>query len=252
MNHWHRTFLCIVAGSGIALVGTAREVEPLRIEQGSINGAPVSRIRIPVEHYEMQVVGTRSYSFEEATLSQAGRKQADSQPMYFAVLSAGFSRNDPLEPSGGLIEDRDSYSPFNLREPGALTGVLCVDYKGKPRIFSIKEFQVSRKRCSSAVQAGPFVVERDGSTAINPAQVDISARLVACIPREQVDTMDFYYFTKATLPSVEAALKPRCMIALNLTGSIQAGMTVWEGDRMTGKVGRIDTPIPSMILILSR
>jgi hypothetical protein len=94
-------------------------------------------------------------------------------------------------------------------------------------------------------------VERNGERAIHEPSTSVAERLVACQPI-QGEFFDFYYFERINLWGVENALKTSCAVALNLTGSIQAGVTIWRGNQFKTGVGHHDIPLPSVILIAPR
>jgi len=236
---------------------------PLAFESVQLpNGLRAQLLAVP-QRFELRVRASApllkgSNSSDASLKGLAGLLDGSGTPPA-AVLSAGFNREDPLDPVGALIEDRKSLAPLSLatRSNGgigrryALSGLLCISRNGQASIETIDSFQASRGACAWGLQAGPLVVERGGAPAIFRGETAASNRLVACEPQEIGRGFEFYYFENSRLAEVEQGLKSRCRSALNLAGAVQAGMLL-RPPSGSASVGHIDTPLPSLIVVQGR
>lgn len=172
----------------------------------------------------------------------------------WALVSGGFGSEDPFEPSGLLVENGLNISPLsgNANNGGIRgAGILCIERAGSPHIIHVDRYQKYPQNCQWAIEAGPIVVDRLVEKLELPSSGRFN-RLVACQSKIKWDKFEFYFFQSATLSDVEQILRPRCDMALNLTGDAQAGITFWKENTMKQTIGNERSPLASMILVHRR
>jgi hypothetical protein len=99
-----------------------------------------------------------------------------------AIINGGFSAADPGTPAGLLLVDGSVISPLSFQrsikgEHYQLSAVLCFDRQGKLSLTSTEQVASATasvtKNCTSALQAGPIVVNQGGNV-IAPSEMRTS------------------------------------------------------------------------------
>ena len=220
-----------------------------RLESGAV-------LRVDLSRFDISIAATsriNGFSSQAPTLESFAFIATKNQSSLsnFAALSGGFSNYDPMESSGLLVENGRILSPL-ARKTENLSGILCINRRGAARILYTADYLDRERDCQWAIQGGPLVVE-PGREAIgrNAREKSMYRRIIACETTDP-NLFEFYIFERADLRDVEDALKPRCRIALNLTGDVQAGMLVSNERGARSIFGSSKSPLASIIFIKPR
>ncbi len=172
-----------------------------------------------------------------------------------AAINGGFSASysAPI-PAGLLVRGGRTIAPLNSKSR-VQSGVLCVS-KGGVKILGVQSYKDGA--CQYALQSGPMLIDPDGRVAVyeNEQKSAAYVRSAACLDQSgrlllfQSEAAHLYDLARL-LATSEAQGGPACKVALNLSGDVESGLFA---DRAGSplQAGRLDVPIASSILVISK
>jgi uncharacterized protein YigE (DUF2233 family) len=168
-----------------------------------------------------------------------------------AIISGGFtdSFSQPI-PSGLIVENGQITARLN-RASVTQSGVFCVNTSG---VSIIDKAAYTDGECKFALQSGPKLVEPEGKNGITSSRKDQNFRSAMCIDKDSL--LLFIYASQVTLADLAEVLRQpsseggyECVVALNLSGDIEAGMIYRDHQGMEKVAGHIDALLASAIAI---
>ena len=128
---------------------------------------------------------------------------------------------------------------------------MSIDLVKEAKERGIKYFLISYTDFYGVQRAKLVPASAIGDMARNGAGFAGFATWLPMSPADP-DLFEFYIFESADLRDVEDVLKPRCRIALNLTGDVQAGMLISNAKGARSIFGSSKSPLASIIFIKPR
>lgn len=175
----------------------------------------------------------------------------------FAAINGGFRQGSwsYLAPAGLLRVDGFTVQPVN-RKSRSQTGVLCVVEDG---LRLVPKATVEPSDCTSALQAGPFIVDPGGKIGISPTEPRRLApfrRSFICIQETgavilAVTTEVHLRYLAEMLVDPDDELGFQCERALNLSGDIESGLLVRSPETYAFTTfGETDVALASAVVVL--